>query len=390
MQHKNWKFLTIVACAILLTSCRNESSIQSDQQPTSQMVMSVDKHQRLSDSSETIVKIDTLNPKLPNVNVQNSFESAFEELNQMLLSKRAQDLKRAVFLVENTWNSGTLSYEAYCSQISEIVTTLREMVQKKGIASFKTAGNWAAHTYLCRPVDENSNQPYIYDFEDPYGDRDYSKTFVTKLLNTRKGTCHSLPLLYKILTDEFGGEMSHLAVAPNHLYIKHKDESNRWYNLELTNGHFSTDAWIISSSHIKSEAIANRLYMSALNQTESIAICMTDLADAYLNKYGYGHDDTFVLKCLNAALKANPVYIVAITEKANVLSQQVLKECKNRGIPHFKYAKENPDLRIQALELEAIYKQIDDLGYEEMPMDQYSEWVTKMQSNASIHKQTSN
>ena len=264
------------------------------------------------------------------------------------------------------------------------------MVQNKGIGHYKTAGNWAAHTYLCKPVPENGNEPYIYDFDDPYGDKDYSKTFVTKLLNTKKGTCHSMPLLYKILTDEYGGEVSHLAVAPNHLYIKHKDEYNKWYNLELTNGHFSTDAWIISSSHIKAEAIANRVYMHALNQKESIAICMTDLAGAYLNKFGYGHNDNFVLLCLDASIKANPVYIVAIAEKSNVLTQQLLKECKKREVLHFKDAKYVPELKDLALQLEALYKQTDDLGYEEMPREQYSEWVTKMQSKSSIHKQTSN
>jgi hypothetical protein len=195
----------------------------------------------------------------------------------MLEGKQPQDLKRAVFLVENTWCGGTLSYENYCQQITEIVTTMRKMAETKGIGQYKTAGNWAAHTFLCKPIAENQNKPYLYDFSDPYGDKDFTKTFVTKLLSTKNGTCHSLPLLYKILTDEYGGQTSHLAVAPNHLYIKHKDENNKWYNLELTNGHFSTDAWIISSSHIKAEAIANKVYMNALTQKESIAVCMEDL-----------------------------------------------------------------------------------------------------------------
>ena len=318
-----------------------------------------------------------------------NFESAYEELNQMLEGNHPQDLKRAVFLVENAWLDNTLLYERYCSQISETVEILRRMVKAKGINHYKTAGNWAAHTYLCKSIPENNNLPYMYDFDDSYGDKDYSKTFVTKLLKTKKGTCHSLPLLYKILTDEYGGETSHLAVAPNHLYIKHKDEYNKWYNLELTNGHFSTDAWIISSSHIKAEAIANKVYMHALNQKESIAICMEDLAGAYLSKYGYGHNDEFVLRCLDASIKANPIYIVAIASKSNVLSQQLLQACKKRGIANFKDAKDIPELKDLNMQVEALYKQTDELGYEEMPPSQYTEWVTKMQAKASIHKQTS-
>jgi hypothetical protein len=382
--------MTIVSImAIVLLSCGREGKEMTEQTPAMQVVAVSDTIPSKADTVLNQVQSAVQGGKTA-ITTKTSYEGAFDELNQMLEGKQPQDLKRAVFLVENAWHGGTLSYENYCSQINGIVETLRSMVQNKGIVHYKTAGNWAAHTYLCKPVPENSNEPYIYDFEDPYGDKNYSKTFVTKLLNTKKGTCHSLPLLYKILTDEYGGEVSHLAVAPNHLYIKHKDEYNKWYNLELTNGHFSTDAWIISSSHIKAEAIANRVYMHGLNQKESIAICMTDLAGAYLNKYGYGHNDSFVLRCLDAAIKANPVYIVAIAEKSNVLSQQLLKECKARDVPHFKYAKDVPELKDLALQVEAIYKQTDDLGYEEMPREQYSEWVTKMQSKSSIHKQTSN
>ncbi len=384
------KIVTIVSImAIIFLSVGSECKKMTEQTPTGKVYAVSD---TIPSKADTIINQvqSAVQEGRTVITAKTNYESAFDELNEMLEGKQPQDLKRAVFLVENAWHGCTLSYENYCNQISGIVEKLRLMVQNKGIGNYKTAGNWAAHTFLCKPLPENGNKPYIYDFDDPYGAMDYSKAFVTKLLNTKKGTCHSLPLLYKILTDEYGGEVSHLAVAPNHLYIKHKDEYNKWYNLELTNGHFSTDAWIISSSHIKAEAIANRVYMHGLNQKESIAICMTDLAGAYLNKYGYGHNDSFVLRCLDAAIKANPVYIVAIALKSNVLSQQLLKECKAKNVPHFKYAKDIPELRDLALQVEAIYKQTDDLGYEEMPLEQYSEWVTKMQSKSSIHKQTSN
>ncbi len=56
--------------------------------------------------------------------------------------------------------------------------------------------------------------PYTYDFDDMFGDRDWTSMFVTKLLATKQGNCHSLPYLYKILADELGIK-SHLALAPN-------------------------------------------------------------------------------------------------------------------------------------------------------------------------------
>ena len=83
--------------------------------------------------------------------------------------------------------------------------------------------------------------PYSYDFDDPFGHKDWDNMFVSKLLNTGKGNCHSLPYLYKIIAEELGIS-AHLALAPNHIYIKHKNEKDGWYNTELTSGIFPIDA----------------------------------------------------------------------------------------------------------------------------------------------------
>jgi hypothetical protein len=72
--------------------------------------------------------------------------------------------------------------------------------------------------------------PMRYDFHDYRGEGDYRQQFVTKLLQTNTGQCHSLPLLYKILAEEMGVK-AYLAFAPNHSYIRHQDEQGRWYNL---------------------------------------------------------------------------------------------------------------------------------------------------------------
>ena len=315
------------------------------------------------------------------------FEAAYEELANMMTGKQRPDLKRAVFLTENAWHNDKLSYADFCQQIDDIVAIMRKMVNERGLEAYKTAGNWAAHTYLCKPIPENDFKPYTYNFDDAFGGKDFTNTFVTQLLATKGGTCHSLPLLYKILTDEYGGQLSHLAMAPNHMYIKHKDEKGTWFNLELTNGHFSSDAWIISSSHIKAEAIQQKVYMSALTQQESIGVCMDDLVHGYVKKHGYGYNDNFLLRCLNASLQVNPADIVAIGAKSNALTQQLLKASKKRGIPDIKSAHKVPELQALAAEVEAIYKLTDDLGYEEMDKKAYNEWIGKMRKESTNSNQ---
>ncbi|MFM7856963.1 MAG: hypothetical protein ACKO96_34825, partial [Flammeovirgaceae bacterium] len=48
--------------------------------------------------------------------------------------------------------------------------------------------------------------PKTYDFEDFWGREDLRKTFVSKLMKTGTGNCHSLPLLFLILAEEVGVE----------------------------------------------------------------------------------------------------------------------------------------------------------------------------------------
>jgi len=67
----------------------------------------------------------------------------------------------------------------------------------------------------------NGFRPYVYDFDDFMGDKDWTKQFVTKLMRTHTGNCHSLPYLYKILCEEIGAKAS-LVLGPNHVYIKHR------------------------------------------------------------------------------------------------------------------------------------------------------------------------
>jgi hypothetical protein len=61
--------------------------------------------------------------------------------------------------------------------------------------------------------------PMTYNFDDIFGTKNWANTFVSTLLETKKGNCHSLPFLYKIICEELKISC-HLALAPNHIYIK--------------------------------------------------------------------------------------------------------------------------------------------------------------------------
>lgn len=225
---------------------------------------------------------------------------------------------------------------------------------------------------MYEPSALNNNQVFKYDFDDFMGDKDWTNMFVSKVMKTKMGNCHGLPYFYKILSNELGAE-SYLAIAPNHMYIKHIDEKGKWVNIELTNGHISSDAWIISSMGISAEAIKKGIYMDALTDKQSVALCLWDLAMSYEREYGY---DEFVLKCCNTAIKHYPTSIAALMTKQNCLQaigKQQQEETKKKGI------ETTTEMEKVYKEYQALHKQIEELGCREMPQGLYEQWIKSVE-----------
>jgi hypothetical protein len=218
--------------------------------------------------------------------------------------------------------------------------------------------------------------PLKYDFEDYRGDKDWSKMFVTKLLRTGTGQCHSMPLLYLTIAEEIGAE-AFLSICPNHSYIKFQDENGKWYNVELTNGMFTASSFILNSGFIKAEAMQNNIYMQNLSKKELLSHLYTDLAMGYIHKFGY---DQFVEKTIKKALDLYPNSIGANMVKANY-NTELLKYTVNKlGIdPKSQESRETIMNYPQAVAiLRAMhqqYKVIDDLGFQQMPADAYEKWL---------------
>ena len=213
-------------------------------------------------------------------------------------------------------------------------------------------------------------KPFIYDFEDSFDENDWRKMFVTKLLVTHTGNCHSLPFLYKILCEEQGSK-AYLAYAPNHIYIKQRNKKDGWYNTELTSGLFPIDAWVMASGYVSTETIKNSLYMDTLSQKQSLAQCLIDLARGYerLKKENY-YD--FVTMCCNTALKYNPNYVEGLLYKSETLKKQY-DNFNQSGVPS----------QAQAIfpDMQKSYVYLAKLGYREIPEEMYNEWINSLSKN---------
>ena len=292
--------------------------------------------------------------------------AAFNEQLAMLQGQKPVDFKRAVFVTENAYLKGNLNYQAYCSDISAIGTTLKNLINQRGLSQYKTAGNWAAFFYMKDSSTINNFKPYVYDFDDFMGDKDWTKQFITKLMRTHTGNCHSLPYLYKILCEEIGVKASSL--GPNHVYIKHIDEKGQWNNVELTSGGFPRDQWIIKQMAISVEAIKSGAYMAPLSDKESVALCMYDLAETYNFQYG---QDEFLLNIISTALSYYPTCIPLYEMKSNCCIELVNRENKKPS-PDTIYINTKYNL------YKAAQAKVNELGYEDEPPEMYKAFVQSM------------
>lgn len=301
------------------------------------------------------------------------YELAYNQLSDMLEGKKPLDYKKAVFIVEDTYLNNTLNYKEFSNYFTTLAQQIKEYIANKGLQKHKTAYHYGIFSYMTEPSYLNNEQTCTYDFEDIMGDQDWTKMFVTKLIKTKKGNCNSLPTFYKIMAEELKIE-AFLAEAPNHLYIKHLDENNKWVNLELTNGHPSSDAWMISSLGISAEAIKQGIYMNGLTLKQSVALCLFNLAGAYTKEYG---NDFFVLKCTNQVYKHYPTGIHNLMAKYNCLhdiGKKLQQEAQSKGIK----TSELMDANYREFKITAQY--INKLGYRELPADKYEEWVKSVEN----------
>lgn len=313
----------------------------------------------------------------------NIYQEAFIEISQMLNGEKELDFKRAVFLSENAYLNGTLRYRKFNSSIQNIITTLHKFINDQKIQHHPNAKQYAIFSYMMTKSSYNDSTSMSYDFEDLTGKKDWTKMFVTKLMKEKTGNCHSLPYLFKILAEEINAE-AYLALAPNHLFIKHQDANGQWINVELTNGSFPRDVWIMESTAISTKAIQERTYPEPLTLKQSVSLVLIDLAQGYQRKFG---NDEFVLKCVREALRHFPNFLNAHFIKSNLLIERFNALLTTEGTEERNQLLW--ELRAEILSTDEI---IEKLGYSPMPGEQYESWLQEVaqKSNHQKSQQKSN
>ncbi|MBD2766320.1 hypothetical protein IC235_00255 [Hymenobacter sp. BT664] len=315
------------------------------------------------------------------------YGAAYDALAEMLDGRRQANLPLAVFIVENTYSNNKLNYSAFKARMDELVHMCQGLAGAKDspaarfVALQQLMTDTVRVSYAGKVV--SKHLPYRYDFVDFRGKNDYTKQFVSKLLHTGTGQCHSMPLLYKMLADQLGVK-SNLSMAPNHSYIQVVGPDGQLYSYETTNGHFTTDAFYMTSGYVKTAALKTRAYMDTLTSRQTLAYQVTDLAQGYAHYYG---EDAFTEKCAKLALKYYPQSVQAHIILHNAALTRFARAYKKAGSPTKEQAMQLPSLKPLWAEVVRSNQGLAAIGYEEIPPEQYARWLNSAQDEQ--HRQES-
>jgi hypothetical protein len=326
-----------------------------------------------------------INYNLPSLSEKKGTELYRKVYENMLeLNVENYSVKDIIFQIENAYfdnKQDKAEFDKIIKNSGEfLISKMRELNYDTNSNSAK---NFMLFQFFSETLQLKSNGikhlPLKYDFDDYRGVKDYSKMFVTKLLRTQTGQCHSMPLLYLILAEEIGA-VAFLSVCPEHSYIKFQDENEKWYNVELTNGMFTATSLILNSGFIKSEALQSQIFMQNHTKPELLSRLYSDLASGYIYKFGY---DEFVEKVIEKSLELHPKNITSQMIKSNyntVRFEYVMKELgiNPRNKKELQQIRNYPNAIALLKETNSQYDIIDNLGFEPMPPEAYEGWLNSL------------
>lgn len=332
---------------------------------------------------------------------ERNYKYAYNMLEQML-EQKVYDLEIGTFYVENAYHNDTLSYKDYHENI-EFLTLMTEAYNQNNRLLYNNKDSTVVSLQASLfkvitdsiPIAYNDtivyHKPLRYNFDDFDGSEDWTNMFVSTLLYSHKGNCHSLPLLHKIISQKLGIE-SYLALAPNHIYVKLYNEKDGWYNVELTSAEFPIDAWLMASGYIHLSAVQNGIYMDTINSKKCIAMCLLDLAQGYQRKLGI-QDGSFILQCCQTALRYFPNYINALLLQSETYQTLFKRKLLASSYSNAKdLVSADKEAQSLLLKMEQTVDEIYRLGYRRMPEKMYLDWLAslKTQQDKYTNKNISN
>ena len=179
------------------------------------------------------------------------------------------------------------------------------------------------------------------------------------------------------MADEVNVE-AFIATAPMHVFVKHKDEQGKWWNLELTSGTFSRTSFIIESFNVSDAGMESGLYMKPLDRKELLVLCLSDLVDYYEKKTGKYYGE-IVQKSCNIGLKYCKASLLQLW-KFDELKFRLDKAMENKGFTDYNQIGIDAELISLFEEVKSTEQFIKEMGYSNLTPQQYKEKVQEIKT----------
>lgn len=306
-----------------------------------------------------------------------SYRNSFEILKQF--NPDSFSITKAIYLVENAYNKNTFSYGQFLNAIKQRAVIVKQILKRENLNTNNNAAlNYGIQKLFSQPNNfYNSNtkqtttvQPFKYDFNDFMGRKNWKQMFVSKLLMTGKGQCHSMPLLYLAIAEQLGAK-AYLSLAPQHSFIQFFDNQNYRYSFETTNGTIISQNWMLQSGFINASALKNKLYLDTLSQRKLYAQCLADLLMGYQKKFG---QDEFSEQIWKQIIANDPNNLIAKQTASKFIKEYAITKINEAGKPSLKDLPDYPEAYNAYQQMLQANKGIDDLGFQEMPKEAYQTW----------------
>ena len=141
----------------------------------------------------------------------------------------------------------------------------------------------------------------------------------------------------------------------------------------------------MASGYVKLEAVQNGVYMKALTDKESIAICITDLAQGYQKRFGTRNGE-FILSCSELALQYFPNYINALILKSETQKEIINIQMKKENVKYVSDLFSNSNTKAIFDDMNKTYSTIHKLGYRKMPDKMYGEWLLSLKTEKAKYQ----
>ena len=307
------------------------------------------------------------------------YKRAYDLIYRRLYGIQEVSFKDIVFAIENAYLGDTIDYAAYCHEINRITSCIRR--QSVIYSQYEPTKEMALLRAICscysEPNEANRGVPFSYDML-PTLKRNYPHYgLVTTLLQTGRGTCRSLPFLFKILADELG-VAAYITLAPKHYFIRHQDSSGNWWNYETTMGRYLSSEAIIELTGLRPTGIYTKLYMSPIRNNELMIVCLDDLMESYFLRTGR-YTDPFTRLCYRLGLTFYPNSTL-LTHYYNDRRTILCERAQKAGIKEEKELKNHPDFCIEYEAVEAIRHRIDSIGYQDWTDESLAKYLLRMRN----------